>query len=67
MQLVGITLLAAFAGLAVCDAVNDLEKKGRVNIDEYIAKSSKTCTKDKLSVRREWCMSLAEASSHAAG
>ena len=54
MQLVGVTLLAAFAGLVACDAVNDLETKGRTQINDYIAGTSKTCTKDKLMVRREW-------------
>ena len=55
MQLVGVTLLAAFAGLVVGDAVNDLEAKGRTQINDYIASGSKGgCTKDKLSVRREW-------------
>jgi len=54
MQLLGITLLAVLASLAAGDAVNDLEAKGRTQINDYIAGSSKTCTKDKLSVRREW-------------
>jgi tyrosinase len=40
-------------GLVSGDAVADLEKKGRPSIDAQIAKS-RTCTKDKLQVRREW-------------
>ncbi|KAK3383479.1 hypothetical protein B0T24DRAFT_688013 [Lasiosphaeria ovina] len=40
-------------GLVCGDAVNDLETKGRVNLNTQLAKS-KTCTKDKLEVRREW-------------
>ncbi|KAK4117804.1 Di-copper centre-containing protein [Canariomyces notabilis] len=40
-------------GLVFGDAVADLEKKGRPSIDAQIAKS-RTCTKDKLQVRREW-------------
>jgi tyrosinase len=35
------------------DAVGDLQTKGRPAIDAAIAKS-KTCTKEKLQVRREW-------------
>ena len=53
MKLVAVNLLA-IAGLAISDAVNDLETKGRTQINDYIAGSSKTCTKDKLMVRREW-------------
>jgi tyrosinase len=40
-------------GLVSGDAVLDLQNKGRPSIDAQIAKS-KTCTKDKLRVRREW-------------
>ncbi|KAK4187244.1 hypothetical protein QBC35DRAFT_410854 [Podospora australis] len=40
-------------GVASADAVNDLEKKGRPQIDAALAKS-KTCTKANLKVRREW-------------
>jgi len=35
------------------DAVSDLQNKGRTAIDAALAKS-KTCTKEKLQVRREW-------------
>ncbi|CAK7207916.1 hypothetical protein SEUCBS139899_010731 [Sporothrix eucalyptigena] len=35
------------------DAVLDLQRKGRTQLDEAIAKS-KTCTKEKLSIRREY-------------
>lgn len=38
------------------DAVKDLQDKGRPAIDAAIAKS-KTCTKEKLQVRREWYVS----------
>jgi tyrosinase len=40
-------------GLVNADAVKDLQDKGRAAVDAAIAKS-KTCTKDKLQVRREW-------------
>lgn len=43
------------AGLASGDAVTDLQNKGRPSIDAQLAKST-TCTKDKLKVRREWCV-----------
>ncbi|KAB5559646.1 hypothetical protein GE09DRAFT_1285613 [Coniochaeta sp. 2T2.1] len=46
-------LLLSLVGLASGDAVLDLQNKGRPNLDAQLAKS-KTCTKDKLSVRREW-------------
>jgi len=41
--------------LALCsaDAVSDLQTKGRAAFDAQLAKS-KTCTKDKLQVRKEW-------------
>jgi len=35
------------------DVVLDLQNKGRPALDAQLAKS-KTCTKDKLQVRREW-------------
>lgn len=55
MRVLGFALSwAAIASLATADAVNDLEDAGRKQIDEYIASTSKTCTKDKLLVRREW-------------
>lgn len=41
------------AGLVSGDAVKDLQDKGRAAVDAQIAKS-KTCTKAKLQVRREW-------------
>jgi tyrosinase len=54
MRIPGLVLSwMAAASLVAGDAVNDLEKKGRVQIDEYMAKS-KTCTKENLRVRREW-------------
>jgi len=40
-------------GMVAGDAVQDLEKKGRPNIDAQLAKS-KTCTKANLKVRKEW-------------
>jgi tyrosinase len=46
-------LLLSLVGLASGDTVLDLQNKGRPNLDAQLAKS-KTCTKDKLSVRREW-------------
>lgn len=52
-----IALLAVpwllLASLVSGDAVLDLQNKGRPSIDAQLAKS-KTCTKDKLQVRREW-------------
>ncbi|KAF2715515.1 Di-copper centre-containing protein [Pleomassaria siparia CBS 279.74] len=39
--------------LCAADAVGDLQTKGRAALDAQLAKS-KTCTKDKLQVRREW-------------
>jgi hypothetical protein len=55
MRVLGFALSwAAIASLATADAVNDLEATGRKQIDEYIASTSKTCTKEKLLVRREW-------------
>jgi hypothetical protein len=45
--------LLALAGLVAADAVSDLEAKGRPALDAAMAKS-KTCSKDKLQVRREW-------------
>ncbi|KAK4199830.1 hypothetical protein QBC40DRAFT_328034 [Triangularia verruculosa] len=54
------------AGLVSGDAVSDLEKKGRPNIDAMLAKS-KTCTKANLRVRREWGdISAAEKKSYIA-
>lgn len=51
------TLLAVqcilFANFAFGDAVLDLQKKGRPSLDAALAKS-KTCTKEKLEIRREW-------------
>jgi len=40
-------------GLVSGDAVGDLLKKGRPGLDALVAKS-KTCTKEKLEIRREW-------------
>lgn len=54
MRPLGILLATAFAVLVACDAVSDLEAKGRIQINDYISKTSKNCTKDKLNVRREW-------------
>jgi len=59
MRSLGFSLLlavTAFAALATGapDAVNTLETKGRAQINDFIAKKSKNCTKDKLSVRKEW-------------
>ncbi|KAH7125506.1 hypothetical protein B0J11DRAFT_308009 [Dendryphion nanum] len=48
--LVSLSLLSA---LCAADAVSDLQTKGRPALDAQLAKS-KTCTKDKLQVRREW-------------
>ncbi|KAF2205269.1 Di-copper centre-containing protein [Delitschia confertaspora ATCC 74209] len=45
--------LSLFSALSAADAVGDLQTKGRAAIDAQLAKS-KTCTKDKLMVRREW-------------
>jgi hypothetical protein len=57
-------LLVTFALLAVYvqgDAVGDLQTKGRPAVDAAIAKST-TCTKDKVKVRKEWCVPLKQAS-----
>jgi len=48
--LVSASFLSA---LCAADAVGDLQKKGRAAVDTQITKS-KTCTKDKLQVRKEW-------------
>lgn len=48
-----VWLLFALISLVNGDAVLDLQTKGRPNLDAQLA-NSKTCTKDKLSVRREW-------------
>lgn len=40
-------------GLVSADAVNDLLIKVKPNFEAQLAKS-KTCTKDKLQVRKEW-------------
>lgn len=45
--------LSLLSTLCAADAVNDLQTKGRPNIDAAIA-SSTTCTKDKVKVRKEW-------------
>ena len=45
---------AVTASLVVGDALNDIENTGRKQIDDYIATKSKSCTKDKLMVRKEW-------------
>lgn len=42
-----------FAAQAAADAVGDLQTKGRAAVDAQLAKS-KTCTKEKLQVRKEW-------------
>ena len=49
---------ALSAGLALGDAVNDLEAKGRTQLDAYMTSTSKACTKDKLTIRKEWCVEL---------
>ena len=49
LALQALGLLGAVQG----DAVKDLQDKGRPSIDAAIAKS-KTCTKEKLQVRKEW-------------
>ncbi|KAH8901347.1 Di-copper centre-containing protein [Thozetella sp. PMI_491] len=54
MKLLGLVWATALAILVAGDAVNDLEAKGRLQINDYIASGSKTCTKDKLSIRKEW-------------
>jgi len=54
MKTSGLALAAALATLVASDAVNDLEAKGRLQINAYINNGSKTCTTSKLSVRREW-------------
>jgi len=48
-----VATLLALAGVTSGDAVNDLEAKGRLALNEQLSKST-TCTKDKLMVRREW-------------
>ncbi|KAK1758292.1 hypothetical protein QBC47DRAFT_440839 [Echria macrotheca] len=57
MARLSLALLAVpwllLASLVCGDAVLDLQNKGRPAVDAQIAKS-KTCTKDKLQVRREW-------------
>jgi hypothetical protein len=50
----------ALSGLVAGDALSDLEKKGRPQLVTALA-ASKTCTADKLSVRREWGDMSAEA------
>ncbi|KAK4218933.1 hypothetical protein QBC37DRAFT_304492 [Rhypophila decipiens] len=50
--LLAVSWLSLF-GLVSADAVNDLFKKSKPNLDAQLAKS-KTCTKDKLEVRKEW-------------
>jgi tyrosinase len=45
--------LLALAQLVVGDAVKDLQDKGRPNVNNLVAKS-KTCTKEKLKIRKEW-------------
>jgi len=52
------TLLSLVSG----DIVQDLSDKGRAQVDARIAKS-KTCTKEKLQVRREWYVYLSCLSS----
>ncbi|OAA60536.1 putative domain, di-copper centre [Niveomyces insectorum RCEF 264] len=60
VRFVPVVLLAALASSVAgapaatkADAVLDLQKKGRPQLDAAIAKS-KTCTKEKLEIRREW-------------
>jgi tyrosinase len=48
--LVSVSFLST---LCAADAVGDLQTKGRAALDAQLAKS-KTCTKEKLQVRREW-------------
>jgi tyrosinase len=48
-----LVALGFFSALCAADAVSDLQTKGRAAVDAAIAKS-KTCTKDKLRVRKEW-------------
>ena len=57
MRLLGFAVLSGLAAFAAGDAVNDLEAKGRLQINDYMANGTgKACTKDKLQVRREWCV-----------
>ena len=50
--------LALFqASFAAADAVKDLQDKGRTALNTALAKS-KTCTKEKLQIRREWYILL---------
>lgn len=50
MLFLGLILLAT---LVRGDAVSDLWNKGKPALDAQLT-TSKTCTKDKLLVRREW-------------
>jgi tyrosinase len=47
------SLLLLFTAQSSADLVSDLQNKGRPAIDAQLAKST-TCTKDKLTVRKEW-------------
>jgi tyrosinase len=53
---VSISFLSA---LCAADAVGDLQTKGRAALDAQLAKS-KTCTKEKLQVRREWSVKYSQ-------
>lgn len=57
VRFIPLALLAVpwfwLAGLVAGDALLDLQTKGRTQLDAQLAKS-KTCTKDKLMVRKEW-------------
>ena len=53
VQAFRIMPLLALVSVALGDAVNDLENQGRVALNAQLAKS-KTCTKEKLMVRKEW-------------
>lgn len=59
MRLSRFAFVTVLAGLVAGDAVSDLAAKGRLQINDYLANTSKTCTPERLSVRKEWYILLA--------
>ena len=56
-------LLAAAYVLPVFGVtVEELQRKGRLQVDARVAKS-KTCTKENLQIRREWCVPFSQVRS----
>ena len=62
MALLLFSIAVFLATSVAADAVKDLQDKARPVLDAAIAKS-KTCSKEKLRIRREWYVSYLDRNS----